>query len=158
MLPLNSSPRFSARSQISPDGLVSGSLRSEDFGALWPENAATRCRLDDRSAFAGTANAMIVRITKRRIDLMTVGRPRSRSQQILTNIGRINKRVFSATLRSLLPRSPWFVGRFAAPARSPRTLRRKRIEVNAGQRHVDELDADLRRDIEDSIVAIELAV
>src|SRR5262245_28526196 len=42
MLRRTSSPRFSARSQISPEGLSSGSIRKVDFAALWPRNAATR--------------------------------------------------------------------------------------------------------------------
>src|SRR4051812_41705510 len=42
MLPWNSSPRFSARSQTSPDGRSSGSTRSADVAALWPWNTATR--------------------------------------------------------------------------------------------------------------------
>src|ERR1043166_7734676 len=42
MLPWNSSPRFSAKIQTSPDGRSSGSLRSVACAALWPWNTATR--------------------------------------------------------------------------------------------------------------------
>src|SRR5687768_5582253 len=42
MLPLNSSPRFSARSQTKQDGLSSGSWRSVDCEAPCPWNTATR--------------------------------------------------------------------------------------------------------------------
>src|SRR5256885_1120653 len=42
MLPWNSSPRFSARSQTFPEGRSSGSVRSADCAALWPWNTATR--------------------------------------------------------------------------------------------------------------------
>src|SRR4051812_28078151 len=45
MLPLNSSPRFSAKIQMSPEGRSSGSLRRVAGLALWPWNTATRRQL-----------------------------------------------------------------------------------------------------------------
>src|SRR6187431_2126711 len=42
MLALISALRFTARSQTSPEGRGSASLRSTASGAFWPENTATR--------------------------------------------------------------------------------------------------------------------
>src|SRR6187402_752137 len=42
MLARTSALRFTARSQTSPDGFASASLRSAAAGAFWPENTATR--------------------------------------------------------------------------------------------------------------------
>src|SRR5262249_46164187 len=101
MLPLNSSPRFSARTQISPDGLSSGVDRICAFVALWPEKTGVRfffvAAFDVvfAAAFFGSACATSVVALARtraryneRIETSKLGRDRGGDQQIRLQIDR----------------------------------------------------------------------
>src|SRR5262245_41855505 len=101
MLPRTSSFKFSARSHTSPEGRGSGSVRSDDFAALCPENSDRRLLLPfplPASAAQGTRATMsaVMSGSERRMGDGRLGRSDDRSQQKFGLVSTLCEKTVSA--------------------------------------------------------------